>query len=113
MAKRPDFATFKKEAMQDEEFRKEYALLRPEFEIMQEFIEARKKSRFSQLELAQRLELQQPVIARLEKGGYATTSVGKLARVADALGYSIKVVLEPKKNSAKKITVKKAQTKRL
>lgn len=42
--------------------------------------------------------LEQP-IARLEKGGYSTTSVAKLARVADALGYSMKISLEPKKST--------------
>ncbi len=47
--------------------------------------------------LAQRLKLQQPAIARLEKGGYTRTSVAKLSRIADALGYSIKISLAPKK----------------
>lgn len=97
MNKRPTLADFKKKAMQNEEFRKQYELLAPEFEIINTFIKARKKARCSQLELAEKLDLQQPAIARLERGGYSTTSVGKLARVADALGYSIKISLRPKK----------------
>lgn len=97
MSKRPDFKTFKKEALQDKEFKAEYELLRSEFELMQKLIKARKKARVSQQELAERLEVQQPAIARLERGGYTTTSVSKLSRVADALGYSIKISLSPKK----------------
>lgn len=65
MAKRPDFEEFKKEAMKNEEFKKEYELLRPEFEILQKFIEARKKAKVSQSELAKTLNLKQPAVARL------------------------------------------------
>lgn len=97
MSKRPNFETFKKIAMKDASFKAEYELLSSEFELIQKFIKARKKARFSQLELARKLKLQQPSIARLEKGGYASTSVAKLSRVADALGYSMKISLAPKK----------------
>lgn len=97
--KRPSFEEFKKRALQNEEVKTAYELLGPEFELIEKFIKARKKAHFSQLELAKRLNLQQPTIARLEKGGYTTTSVGKLAKVADALGYSIKISLLPKKDS--------------
>lgn len=99
MSKRPSFETFKKTALKDEKFKAEYDLLGEEFELTEKFIKARKKANCSQLELAQRLDLQQPAIARLEKGGYATTSVSKLAKVADALGYSVKISLEPKKRA--------------
>ena len=67
MSKRPSFEAFKKAAMQDEKFKTEYELLEPEFEILQKFIKARKKASFSQLELAEKLKLQQPAIARLGK----------------------------------------------
>ncbi|MCL4360786.1 hypothetical protein M1446_00345 [Candidatus Dependentiae bacterium] len=63
MNKRPTFEEFKKEAMKDEELRAEYESLRPEFELLEKFIRARKK----------------------------------LSKIADALGYSIKISLEPKK----------------
>ena len=106
MSKRPSFKSFKKLALQDQDFKKEYELLQPEFEILHQFITARKKARISQLKLAQRLEMQQPAVARLEMGGYTTTSISKLAKVADALGYSFKVALEPK-NKSKKIAKKK------
>jgi DNA-binding XRE family transcriptional regulator len=99
MVKRPDLKAFKKKALQDKKFKAEYETLRPEFELICKFIKARKNAHYSQEELAKRLNLQQPAVARLEKGGYSTTSVAKLSKVANALGYSIKISLEPKKRS--------------
>lgn len=97
MAKRPDLKEFKKRALQDEKFIAEYEALRPEFELVRDFTKARINACCSQQELAKRLNLQQPAIARLERGGYASTSIAKLTKVADALGYKFKVCLEPKK----------------
>ncbi len=107
MSKRPTLADFKKEALQDSKFKAAYDLLESEFALLDKFIKARKKARCSQVELAERLDLQQPAIARLERGGYTTTTVGKLAKVADALGYKLKVTLSPKKQAAPKIKSKK------
>ena len=99
MSKRPSFAAFKKRVLQNKDVKAAYDLLESEFALLEKFIKARKKAHCSQLELAERLDLQQPAVARLEKGGYMTTSVSKLAKVADALGYSLKVSLLPKKTS--------------
>jgi predicted transcriptional regulator len=97
MNKRTSFESFKKKALKDQEVQVAYDLLSTEFMLLEKFIKARKKAKISQLELADKLNLQQPSIARLEKGGYATTSVTKLAKIADTLGYSIKISLLPKK----------------
>lgn len=111
MKKKLDFKSFKEEALQDPEVRAEYELLRPEFELIIKLIKARQKSNYSQTELAERLQLQQPAVARLENGGYANTSISKLSKVADALGYQIKFSLSPKKEAASK-TQKKSIKKR-
>ncbi len=95
--KRPTFEQFKKKALQDKEVKAEYDLLEAEFSLIEKFIRARKKAQYSQVQLAKKLKMQQPTIARLERGGYATTTVSKLAKVADALGYSMKISLSPKK----------------
>jgi len=95
--KRPDFKTFKKELLQDAECRKEYEALKPEFDLIREFIRARQKAEISQIDLAKKLKIQQPTIARLEGGGYARTSFAKLSKVADALGCSINISLQAKK----------------
>ena len=99
MNKNLSFDAFKKKMLKDKEFKKEYDALGPEFELMIAFIKARKKKHISQVELAKRLKAQQPSIARLERGGYASTTVAKLSKVADAMGYNLKVSLHAKKHT--------------
>ncbi|HEX4069412.1 MAG TPA: helix-turn-helix domain-containing protein [Candidatus Babeliales bacterium] len=97
MSKRPTFEEFQKEAMKDPEFRAEYEALNAEFELIRQFIKARQKAHISQTDLAKKLKVQQPAIARLEGGGYAKTSIAKLSQVAKVLGYSLKISLQAKK----------------
>jgi predicted transcriptional regulator len=97
MNKRPTIKEFKERCLQDAGFREAYEALRPEFELIKEFIKARKKAKLSQIELAKRLKSQQPAIARLEKGGYANASITSLNKVANALGYSLHVSLRANK----------------
>lgn len=95
--KRPSFDSFFKEEMKDLEFKKECEVLKPEFDLLKEFILARQKAKISQVILAKRLKIQQPTVARLEGGGYARTSFAKLSKIANALGYSLSVSLQAKK----------------
>lgn len=85
------------EALQDAKFKAEYEALDTEFELVRQFIKARQKAHISQDDLAKKLKLQQPAIARLESGGYAKKSITKLSQVAKVLGYSLKVSLRAKK----------------
>lgn len=99
MSKRPSFKDFKKDALQNAEFKEEYEALSAEFELIRQFIKARQKAHISQSDLAKKLKLQQPAIARLESGGYAKTSIAKLSQVANELGYSLRVSLHAKKRN--------------
>lgn len=99
MNKDLSFKKFKEEALKDPVVKAEYEALGPEFELIEKFIKARHKAHLSQVDLARKLKLQQPAIARLERGGYASTSVNKLSRVANALGYNLKISLQAKKRS--------------
>lgn len=94
-----NFKTFQKEVFRDKAFKEEFEDLRPEFELLEQFIQARKKTRMSQADLAKKLKSQQPAIARLENGGYVNTSIANLTKVANVLGYSIHVSLRAKKKS--------------
>lgn len=98
MNKRPDFKSFKEKILKDPEVREAYEALRPEFELMIELIKARKSAKLSQADLAKKLKLQQPSIARLESGGYTKTSLSKLSEYANVMGYSLKVSLHAKKH---------------
>jgi predicted XRE-type DNA-binding protein len=98
MNRRPDFKSFKEEALKNALVKAEYEALRPEFELMMKLIRARKTAKLSQQDLAKKLKIQQSSIARLENGGYAKTSISKLSRVASVLGYSLEVSLHAKKH---------------
>lgn len=65
-----------------------------ELSIIHQLIEARKKVGFTQAELAGRMKMHQPAIARIERGVIAT-SAKRLAQYADAVGQVL--VLKPKK----------------
>lgn len=55
MTKRPDFKSFKEEVLKNEKVKIEYEALRPEFELMMEFIKARKAAKLSQAALAKNM----------------------------------------------------------
>ena len=61
---KPIDVSFKEETLKNEKVRAEYELLRPEFELMMEFIKARKAAKLSQAALAKKLKLQQSAVAR-------------------------------------------------
>jgi len=91
------FEEFEREARKSAKFVEEYEALRPEFEVLEQFIRARKKARLTQKELAKRLKAQQSSIARLERGGYGNTSISHLGRIASEMGYNLRVSLRAKK----------------
>lgn len=81
-----------KKWMKDPEFRREYEVLEPEFQIAQQMIGARIKQKLSQKQLAQKAGTGQAVISRLE-GMNAKPSISLLSRVAKALNTKITVTI--------------------
>jgi ribosome-binding protein aMBF1 (putative translation factor) len=73
------------EWLKDPEVKAEYDRLGPEFEIATELIQARLRSGFSQMELAERMGTSQSAIARLESG-QTLPSTKTLLRFAEATG---------------------------
>ena len=47
MSKKPSFEEFKKKSLRDKKIKAEYDLLRTKFELLEKFIKARKKARYS------------------------------------------------------------------
>ena len=87
-------ADLHKQWMQDEQYRKAYDALEPEFALAQAVIEARAAADLTQRQLAQRMETTQSVIARLE-GGRARPSTQTLERLAAATGTRLRISFEP------------------
>ena len=80
------------EWLKNPEFKAEYDRLGPEFEIATELIQARLRSGFSQVELAQRMGTSQSAIARLESG-QTLPSTKTLLRFAEATGSKLELRL--------------------
>ena len=71
--------------MKNEEFRKEYEALKPEFDIMQAMIDARQETGLTQKELSEKTGITQGDISKLENGN-ANPSIKTLKRIAMAMG---------------------------
>lgn len=85
-----NFNDFLTEQMKDEEFRKEYEALEPEFTIMQAMIDARNAEGLTQKELSVRSGIAQCDISKLENGN-ANPSIRTLQRLATAMGKKLRI----------------------
>ena len=74
-----------KEMMEDEDFRKEYETLQPQYEVVKQIISAREELHITQKDLAERTGIRQSNISRLERGNY-NPSVEFLRKIAKGLG---------------------------
>ena len=88
-----NFQEHKERLLKNAKIRKEYEKLGPEFKLAQSLIRARLKKGWTQAELARRVGMQQPNIARLEGGNYDRVSLPTLKKVARALGAEIEIKL--------------------
>jgi len=85
-----NFKDFLAEQMENDEFRKEYEALEPEFTIMQAMIEARMAEGLTQKELSLRSGIAQGDISKMENGN-ANPSIKTLQRLAGAMGKTLKI----------------------
>ncbi|MCR5488663.1 MAG: helix-turn-helix domain-containing protein [Saccharofermentans sp.] len=85
-----DFEKFLDKQLQNEEFRKEWESLEPEYAIMKALIEARTSQGLTQKELSIRSGIAQGDISKIENGN-ANPSIKTLKRLATAMGKSLKI----------------------
>lgn len=90
-----EFDILLNEQLQDEEFRKEYEAMKPEFVIIQAMIDARKKAGLTQKELSNRTGIAQGDISKLENGN-GNPSIKTLQKLADAMNMTLKLEFVPK-----------------
>lgn len=88
------FKDFLNEQLKDEEFRKEYEALEPEFAVIQAMIDARKLKGLTQKELSERTGIAQGDVSKLENGS-ANPSLRTLQRLAEGLGMKLKLEFVP------------------
>ena len=85
-----NFKDFLNEQLKDENFKKEYDALEPEFTIIKAMIDARKNSGMTQKELSEKTGINQADISKLENGT-ANPSLRTLQRLADGMGMVLKL----------------------
>lgn len=85
-----DFEKYLQEQLKDEEFRKEWEALNPEYTIMKAMIEARTSQGLTQKELSKRSGIAQGDISKMENGN-ANPSIKTLQRLAYAMGKTLKI----------------------
>lgn len=90
-----EFDILLNEQLQDEEFRKEYEAMKPEFVIIQAMIDARKKAGLTQKELSSRTGIAQGDISKLENGN-GNPSIKTLQKLAEAMNMTLKLEFVPK-----------------
>lgn len=82
------YKDFKKQVLKNQEIRKEYDALAPEFTIAQTIIKKRLEKGFTQTDLAKKAGTKQSAISRLESGSY-NPSINFLEKVAKALNLNL------------------------
>ena len=104
---RPTFEEFKKEAMADPEFKKEYEILAPVWELRKKMIKLRLQEGKTQEEVAKLMGTQKSNISRLESGDKISfPKLSTISKYANALGYKLKLDFEPSDQTAKEFRPK-------
>jgi ribosome-binding protein aMBF1 (putative translation factor) len=83
-----------REMAEDPEYRAAYDALEEEFALIEAMMDARKRSRLSQAEIANRMGTTESVVSRLESGR-VKPSTRTLERYAEATGHRLKISFEP------------------
>lgn len=94
------FNDFLNEQLQNEEFRKEYENMQPEFDVIRAIIDARVSQNLTQKELAERTGINQADISKLENGT-RNPSIKLLKRLAEGMDMVLKIEFIPKQNTQK------------
>ena len=89
-----NFRDLLNERLQNEDFKKEYDSLKPEYELVKAFLEARKNADMTQSELAKASGVAQSDISKLENGN-SNPTVKMLWRLADSMNMHLKIEFVP------------------
>lgn len=89
------FDEFLEEQLQDEEFKKEYENMQPEFDVIRAMVEARTSRNLTQKQLAERTGINQADISKLENGTRNPT-INLLKRLAEGMDMVLKIEFVPK-----------------
>ena len=86
------YTTVKIKLLKDQEIKKAYDELGPEFAVINKFIDRRLKRGLTQADLAKKIGTKQSAISRFESGAYNPT-IDFLYKIADALDAKLKITV--------------------
>jgi len=84
--------------LQDEKLKKEYDAIQPELDVIRAIVDARTSRNLTQKELAERTDINQADISKLENGT-RNPSVNLIKRLADGMGMALKIEFVPKQKA--------------
>jgi len=90
-----NYKQFKKKLLKDQEIKRAYEKLGPEFALIKMIIRKRIEKGLTQKELARKIGTKQSAVSRLESGTYNPT-ISFLEKVAEALDARLKISLSKK-----------------
>ena len=90
-----NYKQFKKKLLKDQEIKRAYEKLGPEFALIKMIIKKRIEKGLTQKELARKIGTKQSAVSRLESGTYNPT-ISFLEKVAEALDARLKISLSRK-----------------
>ena len=96
MRQRTNFDIYLEEQLRDPEFAKRFEKAGEAWDVALKLASLRKASGLSQKQLAKQVGTSQQQISRLESPSYEGHSLSMLRRVAEVLGVSIHVEIQPK-----------------
>jgi transcriptional regulator with XRE-family HTH domain len=106
--KKTNFDLYLEEQLKDPVFARRFEQADEAWDVALQIAALREKSGLSQKELACKLKTSQQNISRLESASYAGHSLSMLRRVAEVLGASVRVTIEPRTPRAARTVVAEA-----
>jgi transcriptional regulator with XRE-family HTH domain len=103
MKRRTNFDQYLKEQLKDADFVERFRKAGEAWDVALKLASLRKASGLSQKELAKRVGTSQQQISRLESPSYEGHSLSMLRRVAEVLGATLHVEIQPKRNQSTQI----------
>src|SRR4030066_2463940 len=103
MRQRTNFDLYLEEQLKDPDFAERFKKAGEAWDVAIQLASLRKKSGLSQKELAKQVGTTQQQISRLESPSYEGHSLSMLRRVAEVLGATLHVEIQPKRSESTQI----------
>jgi transcriptional regulator with XRE-family HTH domain len=101
--RKTNFDLFLEEQLRDPDFAERFERAGEAWDVALQIAALREKAGLSQKDLARKLKTSQQNVSRLESPSYEGHSLSMLRRVAGILGATVRVVIEPRKNSGRAV----------